>query len=136
MTLVGKKHKLLAYFKSNTNYFCWKNYCGSNAKNSHIEITLDRLSVATYPGSGIHTILFDFFAQNQIPEGAEDVHFNSTFQIKEGAKAGIEGYPIFLGLGVGSVRGAFQCYSVNLKNEQYEKFLSVLESTVFKKGCS
>lgn len=103
-------------------------------KNSRIRITLNRLRVAAYPGGGMHTILFDFYAQNQVKKGTEDVHFNSTFRVEEGAQAGIVGYPIFLGLGVGTVGVAFRCYTVNVKNEQDEKFLSVLESTVFKKG--
>ncbi len=37
-----------------------------NLKNACIKITLDCLRVAEYPGSGIHHILFDFYAQNQI----------------------------------------------------------------------
>src|SRR5216117_2280825 len=36
-------------------------------KNSRIKITLDRLRVAAYPGSGTHRVLFDFYAQNQVP---------------------------------------------------------------------
>src|SRR5437763_122727 len=40
-------------------------------KNSRIKITLDRLRVAGYPGGGTHRILFDFYAQNQLPGNVE-----------------------------------------------------------------
>lgn len=103
-------------------------------RNGRIRITLNRLRVAAYPGGGMHTVLFNFYAQNQVTEGAEDVHFNSMFRVEEGSEAGIVGYPIFLGLGVGAVGVSFRCYTVNVKNDLDEKFLSVLESTVFKKG--
>lgn len=103
-------------------------------KDSRIKIMLNRLRVAAYPGGGRHTILFDFYAQNQIAGGSEDVHFNSTFKVEEGSQAGIVGYPIFLGLNVGTAGVAFRCYTVNVKNDQDEKFLAMLESSVFKKG--
>ncbi len=103
-------------------------------KNARIRITLNRLRVAAFPGGGRHTILFDFYAQNQVAQGTEDVHFNSTFRVEEGSQAGIIGYPVFLGLGVGTTGVAFRCYTVNVKNDEDEKFLSMLESTVFKKG--
>ena len=47
-------------------------------KNSRIKITLDRLRVADYPGRGTHRILFDFYAQNQVPGNVEHLHFNTT----------------------------------------------------------
>ncbi|HEX2533999.1 MAG TPA: hypothetical protein VHK69_09705, partial [Chitinophagaceae bacterium] len=103
-------------------------------KNGRIKVTLNRLRVASYPGKGEHSVLFDFYARNQTKEGGEDVHFNATFRVREGSEAGIVGYPIFLGLNVGTEGVSFKCFTVNVKNKDDEKFLGVLESSVFKKG--
>jgi hypothetical protein len=103
-------------------------------RNSRIKVTLDGLGAADYPGKGTHRVLFDFYAQNQLPGNVEEVHFNSTFRVYEGQRAAIIGYPIFLGLNVGSEGIAFRCFSVNVKNDDDEKFLGFLESDVFSKG--
>jgi hypothetical protein len=60
-------------------------------QNARITITLDRLRVAAYPGRGTHRILFDFAAQNQVPENVEHLHFNATYRVREGEQAGIAG---------------------------------------------
>src|SRR2546430_1529766 len=52
-------------------------------KNSRVRITLDRLRVADYPGGGTHRVLFDFYAQNQLPGNVEHLHFNGTFRVRE-----------------------------------------------------
>jgi hypothetical protein len=103
-------------------------------KNSRIRITLDRLRVADYPGGGSHRILFDFYAQNQVPGNIEHLHFNSTFRVREGEQAAIIGYPIFVGLNVSTEGVAFKCFTVNVKNDNDETFLNALESDVFKAG--
>lgn len=102
--------------------------------NSRIKISLNRLRVAAYPGGGTHNILFDFYARNQLANGSEDVHYNSVLRVNEGSDAGVVGYPVFLGLGVGPEGVSFKCFTVNVKNEEDEKFLSVLDSRVFKQG--
>jgi hypothetical protein len=103
-------------------------------KNSRIKITLDRLRVADYPGGGTHYILFDFYAQNQVSESVEHLHFNNTYRVREGEQAAIVGYPIFIGLNVGTEGVAFKCLTVNIKNQEDENALSFLESDVFKAG--
>ncbi|MDX6497480.1 MAG: hypothetical protein QOG23_740 [Blastocatellia bacterium] len=103
-------------------------------KNSRIKITLDRLRVADYPGSGTHRVLFDFYAQNQVRHEVQHVHFNASYRIREGEQAGIAGYPIFVGLKVGGEGVAFRCFTVNVKNDSDEAYLDVLESDVFKAG--
>ena len=70
-------------------------------KNSRIKITLDRLRVADYPGGSTHRVLFDFYAQNQVPGDVEHLHFNAAYRVREGEQAAILGYPIFVGLNVG-----------------------------------
>ncbi len=103
-------------------------------KKSRIKITLDRLRVADYPGGGRHQVLFDFYAQNQVPGDVEHLHFNATHRVQEGEQAAIVGYPLFVGLNVGTEGVAFKCYTVNVRNEADEAFLSFLESDVFKEG--
>ena len=102
--------------------------------DSRIKIVLNRLRIADYPGGSKHTILFDFFARNQVADGVEDVHYNATFSIEDGSEAGVVGYPIFLGLGVGQEGVSFKGYTVNVKNQSDEQFLGVLDSASFKTG--
>ena len=106
----------------------------ASLKNARIKITLDRLRVASYPGGGLHRVLFDFYAQNQVPGGTEDLHFNATFRVREGQHAAVIGFPIFVGLNVGAEGVAFRCYTVNVANDGDEKLLGFLESDVFKAG--
>jgi hypothetical protein len=103
-------------------------------KNSRINIKLDRLSAANYPGKGMHRILFDFYAQNQMAGNTEHLHFNATYRVREGEHVAIRGYPIFLGLHVGSEGVAFKCFTVNVKNESDEAFLDFLEADAFTAG--
>lgn len=105
-------------------------------KGQNIKITLDRLRVFQYPGAGIHTILFDFYAQHQTPNPSEsqDLHFTQNYRVQEGSGAGITGYPVFVGLKVGEEGVSFKCFTVNVKNDGDQKVLDFLGSDVFKKG--
>lgn len=103
-------------------------------KNTRVKVTLDRLRVAAYPGLGIHRVLFDFYARNQTPDGTEDLHFNAVFRVRNGQEAGITGFPIFVGLNVGSEGLTFKCFTINVKNEHDDAFLSFLDSDVFQAG--
>jgi hypothetical protein len=103
-------------------------------KNACIKITLNCLRVAAYPGGGTHQILFDFYAQNQVPDTVEHLHFNSTYRVREGERAAILNYPIFVGLNVGNDGIPFKCYTVNVQNEEDEAAIKFLESDVFKAG--
>jgi hypothetical protein len=80
-------------------------------RNSRIKITLSRLRVAGYPGRGTHRVLFDFYAQNQVPGNVEHLHFNATYRVREGEREAIVGYPIFVGLNVGSEGLSFKCFT-------------------------
>jgi len=102
-------------------------------KNSRIKITLDRLRVAGYPGFGKHQILFEFYAQNQLPQHSEDQHFNITCPARDGSEVAALGYPIFVGLGVGNEGVQFRCLTINVKNEG-DAFLGFLDTDVFKSG--
>ena len=65
---------------------------------------------------------------------SEHLHFNATYRVLEGQRAGIAGYPIFIGLNVGAEGVAFKCFTVNVKNDNDEKFLAAMDSDVFKAG--
>lgn len=106
----------------------------ASLKNSRVRVTLDRLRVADYPGGGTHRVLFDFYAQNQLSGEVEHLHFNATYRAREGEQAALLGFPLFVGLNVGTTGVAFKCFTVNVKNEEDEAFLGFLESDVFKTG--
>ncbi|HEU4882350.1 MAG TPA: hypothetical protein VFT45_08900 [Longimicrobium sp.] len=103
-------------------------------KNNRIKITLDRLRVASYPGGGMHRILFDFYAKNQAEGQDEHLHFTLTLRVQEGQYAGVIGYPIFVGLNVGAAGIDMKGFTVNVKNDADERFLAALESDVFRSG--
>src|SRR6266702_4721976 len=103
-------------------------------EQARIKIMLSRLRAASYPGGGTHRVLLYFFVQNQVPGKKEDLHFNATYRVREGEHAGIQGYPIFVGLHVGDKGLSFRCRTINVCNDQDENFLNILESGVFKAG--
>jgi hypothetical protein len=103
-------------------------------QNGRIKITLDRLRAAEYPGKGEHQVLFDFYAQNQSPQGVEHLHFNATHRVREGEQAAVIGYPLFVGLNVGPEGVVFKCFTVNVSNKEDEAFLGFLDSDAFKGG--
>jgi hypothetical protein len=103
-------------------------------RNGRINITLNRLRIAEYPGRGRRQVLFDFSAQNQLSTGAEDAHFNMMFRADDNALVGLINYPVFIGLHVGAQTAMFRCYTVNVQNDQDETLLASLDSEVFKKG--
>src|SRR6266571_1709470 len=80
-----------------------------NLRGARIQITLNRLRVAAYPGGGTH-------------------------RVQQGEHAGISGYPIFTGLNAGHEGMTLKCRTINVSNDEDEAFLSFLESDVFKAG--
>lgn len=103
-------------------------------KDARLRISLDGLRVADYPGSGIHRVLFNFFAQNRTQTGVEDVNFNATYRIREGEHAAVLNYPIFVGVAPPETGLVIRCFTVNVRNDTDEGFLNLLESDTFKKG--
>jgi hypothetical protein len=106
-------------------------------KNSRINIRIDQLRIYKYPGGGMHNVILTFAAQNQVINNVtESVSFSQTYRVPEGQIAGISGYPIFIGLNVGVQGIAFECSTVNIKNDSDEKILETLESKPFKDGLN
>lgn len=103
-------------------------------KNSRINIRLDRLHIEKYPGGGTHNVMVTFAARNQVADTQESVSFSQTYRVQEGQSAGISGYPVFIGLNVGSQGVAFECSTVNVKNEEDQTILAALESSPFQSG--
>ena len=108
----------------------------ASLKNQRINIHLNRLRVQDYPGGGEHLVMFTFKAQNQIPDAVEPVSFNQSYRVREGQTAGIAGYPIFIGLNVGGLGIAFQCFTMNVKNRGDERVLEFLDSDPFRSGLN
>lgn len=105
-------------------------------RNKRLNVTLNRLRVADYPGDGVHLVLFDFSARNQTTNGSEQVNFNVKVRASEQGGAALIGLPIFVGLGVGSTGLTINCRTVNVANDEDEKMLSFLDSETFKSGLS
>ncbi|NEO56723.1 MAG: hypothetical protein F6K54_28795 [Okeania sp. SIO3B5] len=103
--------------------------------NNPININLEQMGVAKYPGGGTHYILFDFQAQTQILDSRETLNINTTHRIKDGEVA-IINQPIFAPLYVDAEGVDFRCLTVNVKNEEDERALSFLESPVFRSGLA
>jgi hypothetical protein len=103
-------------------------------KDARLRISLDGLRVADYPGSGTHRVLFNFFAQNRTRTGTEDVNFNATYRIREGESAAVLNYPIFVGVAPPETGLIIRCFTVNVRNDNDERFLDLLESNTFKVG--
>jgi len=106
----------------------------TSLKNQRIKIALNALRVADYPGGGTHRVLFDFYARNQVPGTVEDLHFNATYRAREGERAAVRGFPVFVGLGVGTEGVAFEFHTVNVNNQEDEAFLDFLDGDAFKRG--
>jgi len=105
-----------------------------------LNVTLNRLFIAEYPGAGEHKVLFNFAAVNYLGKNdlgekvEESLQFNMTVRARNGEHAAIIGWPIFSGLTAGPNGIAFECNTINVKNTDDEKFLSFLDSDVFRKG--
>jgi hypothetical protein len=106
----------------------------ASLKNGRVVITLDRLRVAKYPGGGEHQVLFTFETQNHLPGNSEDLHFGTTFRVREGERAGLISYPIFDGLHVATKGVRLKCRTVNVTNSNDQSFLDFLNSDVFNSG--
>jgi hypothetical protein len=103
-------------------------------QGKQVKVTLSGLRAAAYPGRGNRRVLFDFSARNQLRAGSENLHFNATFRIAEHGHAAVLGYPLFVGLTVGSEGLQFKCFTVNVANERDDAFLTFLESEPFRAG--
>ena len=107
-------------------------------KKAALKITLDRFYVAQYPGGGKHRILLHFATQIQVRGRAETevLHFNTTCDVLDGETAPIQGYPIFIGFNVGNEGLTLEYTTINVKNEQDQQILDILNSDVFRAGVT
>lgn len=101
-----------------------------------IKVTLDKFFVASYPGSGKHTVLFEFTGKNQVTGEAEELTFALRFEVSDGAGAGITGGAIFSGLTVAQDGISFKGRTVNVKSEADEVLLETLNTNAFKAGLT
>lgn len=109
-------------------------------KGARVKVTLDRLYAAGFPGGGEHQVLLHFATQYQEPgrAQAEPLRFSTTCKVRDGQIANVQDFPIFVGLPVGSEDLTLEYTAINVKNDDDEKILNVLNSEgfaeVFKAG--
>lgn len=139
----------LPIWKSTTHSFGFVNHTGTGAtisdatkitadaglKNSAIKLTLDLLYVEDYPGSGRHRVLIAFSGKNQINDDTrEQVNYAVTKTVQEGQFAGTKSVPMVVGLRVGKEGVEFKCSTTNVKNENDEKMMEIMDSEVASDG--
>lgn len=111
-------------------------------KNQRINIRLDYLRIYEYPrpllglGSNEHTILFTFEARNQLADDSEAVAFNQTYRARSGQDVAVQGYPIFIGLGVGTEGVVLSCQTVNVGNSSDEELVEAINSDAATMGLN
>jgi hypothetical protein len=105
-------------------------------KSQRIKISLDKFFVHEYPGSGEHAILCEFAGKNQVAGEVEALRFALRTKVRDNASASISGYPIFLGVTVGSNGISFEGRAINVANSVDDVVLSALDSAAFKSGLS
>lgn len=104
-------------------------------KNSAVKLTLDLVYVEDYPGKGKHRILIEFSGKNQISDTEkEQVNYALTRSVQEGQFAGLKSVPMVVGLNIGKEGVEFQCATINVKNENDEKLMAILDSDVASDG--
>ncbi|WP_454880922.1 leucine-rich repeat domain-containing protein [Sphingobacterium detergens] len=103
--------------------------------NKTLKITHDLLYVHDYPGSGRHQVLFDFEGRNQLASGdGQEIHFNQTSEVQEGQFSSVLSVPIFIGINVGKEGLAFKVSTTNVKNENDENIMAMLNSKEIQGG--
>jgi hypothetical protein len=100
-----------------------------------INVTLDRLGVAEYPGRGTHRVLINCYGRHISADSRpEGINFAVSLRARDGEHASVMGWPIFVGLQVGDEGVAFRAYTLCIASEDDEALVSFLESEVFRAG--
>jgi hypothetical protein len=104
-------------------------------KSVPLRIALGKLGVVDYPGGGTHVVLFDLAARHYAnATDVEELHYNVVVRATEGQRAGLLNVPIFVGLNPGTEGVALHGYTVNVRNDQDEELLALLESGAVRSG--
>lgn len=104
-------------------------------RSQPLRIALGKMGVVDYPGGGTHVVLFDFAARHYTTTSeVEHLHYNVVVRVMEGQRAGLLNIPIFIGLNPGNEGVALRGYTVNVKNEQDEELMRLLDSGVVRNG--
>jgi hypothetical protein len=102
-------------------------------KNTPIDITLDAVRIAQYPGKGQRRVLVGLSVENYTTAGVESAYFNATFHATEGQLA-TPGYRVFRGVNVGADGLTLRCKTVNVWNEVDDNLFRALDSDTFRAG--
>lgn len=101
---------------------------------SQIKVTLDAFQVAEYPGSGQHTVLFDFKGRDQAGDEAQDLQYASVLTINDHDRAAVNGVPIFTGLTVPPDGLSFKAKTILVASKSDQALIDALQSSVFQDG--
>jgi hypothetical protein len=101
---------------------------------TRIKVTLDAFRIESYPGLGMHTVLFDFQGRHQAGDEKQDLQYASVLTARDGDNAAVNGVPIFTGLGVPADGLAFKAKTISIGSDKDEAILRVLKSAAFKEG--
>ncbi|MEM7516166.1 MAG: hypothetical protein AAF368_04475 [Planctomycetota bacterium] len=102
-----------------------------------LKVTLDRLRVFEYPGSGEHSVLVEFSGLHQTDQATDEkerLKFAQTYRVQEGQGAGIAGFPVFIGLRSPKDGIQFEIRTINVRNKSDEQLLSAFESDEVQAG--
>ncbi|WGQ10791.1 hypothetical protein QG516_03875 [Pedobacter gandavensis] len=79
--------------------------------------------------------MVEFSGKNQISEETkEQVNYALTRTVQEGQFAGLRSVPMVVGLQIGTEGVEFKCTTTNVKNENDENLLAILDSDVASEG--
>jgi hypothetical protein len=101
-----------------------------------VDVRLDRLCVADYPGKGPHHVLVTMHAAHRPDGRVEEVAFSQAYRVNDGDFAGVAGHPVFRGLAVDGAGLTLRVLTVNVKNETDETLLAALDKGPFVEGLS
>lgn len=101
---------------------------------ARITISLDGLRLAKYPGKGdAHHLLFGFASQSLSQGRIDHLHFNASFDVREGEQAAVAGQSIFVGLKVADEGVSLNCITIEVQKKDL-KFLKLLDSGLLRAG--
>ncbi|WP_075220683.1 hypothetical protein [Acuticoccus yangtzensis] len=108
--------------------------CDPSLIGSQIKVTLDAFQIAEYPGSGQHTVLFDFKGRDQAGDEAQDLQYASVLTINDHDRAAVNGVPIFTGLTVPPDGLSFKAKTILVASKGDQALIDALQSAVFQDG--
>lgn len=99
-----------------------------------LQITLEGLVAADYPGGGVHQVLVELEARHQTSAEAEPVRFSRVLRAREGSLAAVSGLLVFRGIVPGPEGLALTARTINIKNEGDDALLNLFDGKAMQVG--